>query len=405
MSAQTKPLSSEQIEHWRKRIREDVSSNYHFEMGIALAACGQDDTAIGHFRRAIESRMDFPLASKELHELLIRNRQSAEAEAVRSAALKVNPHYELTAHLAAITFRESRGDLAVAKSAAEAALALAPGLPAALHWQAYLAFVEGGPLPDVMAMPELGDTVQRDSLADRYRVRAIPFLSEQRFGVAAAILDIARCYQADAPEWNARHAVALLCLGRAAEAVELLEQVLGRSGAQEPDLDLLVRANIAAGRLERATDLAEAGMQRVPPDPSALSLLGLCAANRGDWRKCEKIQREAVATHPGDPFAFSNLGLALQGLGRIGEAIEMHRAALAIRQDDQWTLTNLGLALLAANERKAAMQAHRRAMELSKPYLRYNLAQRSWAADELFRIYRDLGAFDEAERRAAGSEA
>ena len=127
------------------------------------------------------------------------------------------------------------------------------------------------------------------------------------------------------------------------------------------------------------------------------SLLGLCAANQGNWQASEAILREALAAKPDDAFARTNLGLALQGQGRLAEAIEAHRAALAIQRDDPWTHTNLGLALAAAGDAAGALDAHRTAIALGRPFLLYTLPQRRWALDELMRVYRELGAFEEGE--------
>lgn len=403
MSAPAMPLTGEQIELWRRRIREDVSSNYHFEMGTALAAQGEIQPAVDQFQRALAARPDFPLAFRTLQLLLIQAQRLEEAEAVRQAALRANPDHEAASRLAEIERLEGRDDLDAANRLVAELLEIAPGRVEALHWQAYLAARAGSiPLPaSVAALPALDAPALRRTLADRYRWVSLPHLERRHLGKVIRLLDIARFY--DPEEWNSasRHAAIMLCVGRMGEAVDLLDALLdaasSRKGIEPPETDLIVRANLAAGRVDRATALAEAALAGASSTPDVRSLLGLCAANRGDWRASEAILREALAAKPDDAFARTNLGLALQGQGRLAEAIEAHRAALAIQRDDPWTHTNLGLALAAAGDAAGALDAHRTAIALGRPFLLYTLPQRRWALDELMRVYRELGAFEAGE--------
>lgn len=403
MSAPAMPLTDEQIELWRRRIREDVSSNYHFEMGTALAAQGEIQPAVDHFQRALAARPDFPLAFRTLQLLLLQAQRPEEAEAVRQAALRANPDHEAASRLAEIERLEGRDDLDAANRLVAELLEIAPGRVEALHWQAYLAARAGSDrLPaTVAALPALDDPALRRTLADRYRWVSLPHLERRHLGKVVRLLDIARFYDPEEWGWAERHAAAMLCVGRMGEAVDLLDALLdaasSRKGIVPPAANLLIRANLAAGRVDRAAALAEAALAGPSSTPDARSLLGLCAANQGNWQASEAILREALAAKPDDAFARTNLGLALQGQGRLAEAIEAHRAALAIQRDDPWTHTNLGLALAAAGDAAGALDAHRTAIALGRPFLLYTLPQRRWALDELMRVYRELGAFEEGE--------
>ena len=399
MSAPAMPLTGEQIELWRRRIREDVSSNYHFEMGTALAAQGEIQPAVDHFQRALAARPDFPLAFRALHLLLTQAQRPEDAEAVRQAALRTNPDHEAASRLAEIERLEGRDDLEAANRLVDEVLAIAPGRVEALHWQACLAARAGtaGLPATITVLPALEDPALRRTLADRYRWLSLPHLERRRFGEVIRLLDIARFYDPEAWDWATRHAAVMLCVGRMEEAVDLLDAVTIRKGIEQPEVNLLIRANLAAGRVDRAITLAQASLAGSSSTPDVRSLLGLCIANRGDWQASETILREALAAKPDDAFARTNLGLALQGQGRLAEAIEAHRAALAIQRDDPWTHTNLGLALAATGDAAGALDAHRTAIALGRPFLLYTLPQRRWALDELMRVYRELGAFEEGE--------
>lgn len=384
------PLSNEAVETWRRRIREDAFSNYHLEMGVALAANGDSKDAVVQFRQALAVRPDFVLAAINLQETLRKIGAADEAEAVERQMKAVAPDYPTSGFLALATFLDERGLFDAARDAAAAAPASSP---AALHWRAYLAFKGGERGGDLGTLPALDDADARATLAERYRLYAAHVLSETRFSLGARAFDRASYYQPEDLEWGCRQAVALLSIGRFAESADLLERVIARPNVTPPSISLIGQANIAARRLDRATELAEAELARRPGGPEALIVLGLCAANRGDWKACETHQRAALASNAKNAFALSNLGLALQGQGRLDEAIKAHQNSLAAQEVNFWAYTNLGLAFTAAGDAAAAERAHRRAMEQGRAFLLYQAALRHWAFDGLVGLYRSLGAF------------
>ena len=82
---------------WRARIRNDVSSNYHQEMGIALEREGSVEAACAHFRQALALDPRLIISTDRLTDLLRRIGRDAEAEALHRRALESNPHYQAQA--------------------------------------------------------------------------------------------------------------------------------------------------------------------------------------------------------------------------------------------------------------------------------------------------------------------
>lgn len=390
-------LSPEMVEGWRRRIRQHTISNYHFEMGLALAAQNENDAAIQQFQRALTERPDFPLAALKLEHLLGGAGRQAEADQTRRAALALNPHFETDARLAAVLLWEERGNIEAAEEEINEILRLSPGCPDGLHWRAYFTFCRNSQSSDlnVPQLPPLDEGDLKRLLGERYRDFGQTAVCAERLTSGRLAFDAALAYRPD--DFLSRLWLGQIFLntGRFGDGVALLESMID-APPQEPAqfMYLLIRANLAAGLLNRADALVEKMLGQTPGDPVALSLSGLCAACRNDWAESERRQRQAMDAGPNTVFAVTNLGLALQGLGRLNEAVASHHAALRLKPDNPWALTNLALALTAAGDEAGAREAHRKAADKGRVNLLYEAAQRPWAADGLIRLYEDMGILD-----------
>ncbi|MBB6252278.1 tetratricopeptide repeat protein [Nitrospirillum iridis] len=395
MSGPAPALTADDIERWRQAIRRDTFSNYHLEMGVALASRGEDAAAIAQLRQALAIQPDFPLALQQLHTLLLKTGQPEEAAELLRAAVANNPDAAINAQLAEALFQANRGDPDKAAQAVQAAGRLAGDTPAILHVRAALSFITRGAWdtapPD--SLPDLRDKDIRPGLVELYRRAAMMNIQTQRFEAAVAAFAALRIYAPDDHSLEVHHAQALLCTGQFDAGVDIMDRMAAQRDAPQSSLTQHVRGALAAGRLERAAAL----VRERASDPAAKTLSGLIAANQGNWQESVDLQREAVAASPNEAFVLSNLGLALLGLGQIDNALAAHQAALLIAPNDVWCLTNQGLALTAAGRAEEALAAHRQAMEAGRAYLRYTIAQRKWAAADLLRIYTDLGAFADPE--------
>ncbi|WP_167525511.1 tetratricopeptide repeat protein [Roseomonas genomospecies 6] len=89
-------------DRWRRAIREDTFSNYHYEMGLALRQQGESAAAVAAFQRALAIKPDLATASVALIETLEETGRSKEARVVRHAAAVHDPDFEIAADLVRI---------------------------------------------------------------------------------------------------------------------------------------------------------------------------------------------------------------------------------------------------------------------------------------------------------------
>ncbi len=131
MAGQADTASSQQpldIDRWRRAIREDTFSNYHYEMGIALRRQGETADAIAAFQRALAAKPNRAEASLALAEVLEETGRSEEARAVRHAAAALDSDFELTGSLARIEDAAGREDVDLSPTVVATVERLAPQL-------------------------------------------------------------------------------------------------------------------------------------------------------------------------------------------------------------------------------------------------------------------------------------
>jgi hypothetical protein len=162
-----------------------------------------------------------------------------------------------------------------------------------------------------------------------------------------------------APEDLAVQGAALLAQGRAAEAVEVLQQAV--AGGEPSAPDLLVRAYLDSGSFRTAADwlgrLVEQGHVRFA------GRLGVALVELGEWERAEAMLRLAVES--GETPAANDLAILLRDEGRLREAL--HVLADAAAAGDQLAAANLVELQLEAGDVPAAAAAAEAYASESRP--------------------------------------
>ncbi len=164
-------------------------------------------------------------------------------------------------------------------------------------------------------------------------------------------------------------ALTLAEVGRAAEAVRLMEQ---HSDSRDPDtLNVLGLVLAEAGAPERAREVLLRSIEVDERNPLARQNLALAAIHARDWHLCEEESRLALALNPELPLSWNYLGLSLFNQRRVDEAIDAWRRAVELKPRDLDVLYNLGSVAARSGRSELARQALERFVrEASTPSLR-----------------------------------
>jgi MSHA biogenesis protein MshN len=159
-----------------------------------------------------------------------------------------------------------------------------------------------------------------------------------------------------------RRAVALLNLGRVAEAQQLLTGVLktepGHANARQVYVALLVEQ----GRIEPARRLLEDGLALSPGHaPFALTLARIHTEQR-DYPAALGVLNKVVEPAVSEPNHQALRGAVLQRLGRHAEAVESYQKALRVAPQQATSWLGLGISLEALGQAAEAGEAYRRAL-------------------------------------------
>ncbi|MGE4506518.1 MAG: tetratricopeptide repeat protein [Desulfovibrionaceae bacterium] len=155
--------------------------------------------------------------------------------------------------------------------------------------------------------------------------------------------------------------MALLTLGRAEEAVPVLERAVGLMPEDADPLNALGAARFQAGDLDGSRAAHLLALKHAPESVEALDGLGNVAQARGRPQRAVEFYERAIAIAP-SARTLSNLGAALKTAGRAREAVERLLQSLELEPGDPDTLANLGNAWQALGHTENAVDCFDRAL-------------------------------------------
>lgn len=167
-----------------------------------------------------------------------------------------------------------------------------------------------------------------------------------------------------------RHrAIALHSLGRDAEAVAVLRQVVATDPHHGWDWLVLGDALRALRHLDEAEQALRQACGEDPLLFPARLNLGAVMQEQGRLEEALACFQEAVAIDPGAAPARNNLGLILHQLGRMAAAETALREALRLDPDYPSAWKNLGMVQQDQGEMGAALASYRRALALRPDWI------------------------------------
>jgi len=354
------------VDLWRRRIREDTFSKYHYEMGRAIQREGDFAAAADAYRRALAIRSDYPEASFRLASLLEQNGQPELSREVETQARAFDPHYPAGAlhgfALEACERGDHAGALAVLKKAFALNQELKPHFDLARSYfelateeeretrfaEATARLQEGVRLwPDYVSFWELQGFAQ---------IGVCDFASAERSFARGLALDPVGAKMHSGLGWIG------ICTGRLDEAARRHARAVALAPQSIPILCFANFLHCARGDVAAA----EANMERAyalsPENISVLVQRAITAFMGGRLAAAETMFRQILLKWPDYGFAESNFALVLDAMGRSDEAMEMHKRSIP----------HLG--------------ERRRSLQMLRP----------WAATALAKAYRQLGLDDAA---------
>ncbi|MFV3077868.1 tetratricopeptide repeat protein [Niveispirillum fermenti] len=319
--------TSQEIDQWRARIRADATSNYHYQMAVALERAGNDAAAQDAYRHAVDARPDFPAAIWRLAGVLRRLGSTGQADALIARAEAGIPDFQAVSQWHLGRDDLNLGDVDAARPRFQQALALFKNNPPSAMAQDFL---------------RLGREYQRRG--DR--------------GARLEMLDIAARLAGIDGDIVQDHAHALFQMGRVTEAVDVMRGLSARvpqAGKARYQTGVFLAAALdldeAAAHLRAIGDLAE------PYQSGALYHLALIDQAAGRYDAALAGFTDLIARKPRKAVYLAHAGLCRDVAG-MPDGMALIDRALALDAENLYAMSFKSLILTRAGEPDAALDLH-----------------------------------------------
>jgi len=290
---------------WRESIRRNTFSNYHREMGYGCLREGSTDASLAHFREAVAIDGSLWDCRHWVIELLERLGRSAEAEAARVEARRVNPAYRGYAMIDIATRRLAAGEIEVEiDDSATAEEGMPVGPASAFRGTILLARGDAAGAEAAFAVVERLD----EDDAARIETALSPIVSRALEGARFDLVEIGLKASERLSPGSTRGD---------------FWQSLGKSHERE-------------GRLKEAVAAFRESV-RVSPDRAWGHIsLGAAQQLRGRWDEASEAYDQAAAIDPANPWPHFQKGGLLLFRDRFEEAVAAFDAGLAVAPGNPW---------------------------------------------------------------------
>lgn len=386
-------MPSEDIETWRRRIREYTFGNYHLKMGQALIQQEAVTAAVSAFQRAIEADPQLIEAVALLEDALLALGQPAAAAAATAELRHVTPNYRTLAVQRLAAEAIESGDYVLARALLDKALATGVAPDDIALEQGVIA---GRQNDAVAAMPLLAHGLACREVGSGMwmtgQMMLGRFLFEQGDYAQAVVHFDKLPNLEDCPLEDAmRAAYSLLVLEQLERSACLMDRLILRHPQNIQSRLHAGFAAVALGKNEDAHRHFQAILQDQPGHLEALS--GTMLAHVASGQPAAALSTDILARVGDYPHALACKGLALQRLGRSAEAVSLHRQACSAAPSMAIFHADLGLALEDTGEVEEARKAFEAAAGQghSSLWLWFWKACRPWAQGRLATRFQELG--------------
>ena len=207
---------------------------------------------------------------------------------------------------------------------------------------------------------------QRPQMGLGYTILAQALLDQGELEEALSVMIDAERRQLASASLHRQLALTLAEVGRAADAVRLMERYVDSNDPEALNVFGLVLAE--AGMTGRAREVLQRSVERDERNPVARQNLALAALHDRDWPVAEVEAREALALNAELPLAWNYLGMSLFNQGRVDDALLAWQRSVEVGPGDLDVLYNLATMAARTGRREIARPALERfAREASVP--------------------------------------
>jgi len=305
---------------WRDNVQKNPKAwGAHNNLGLAVAAQGNTEEAMQHYRASIRAKPDYANAHNNLGLALHSQKKFTEALEHYAAALQSEPKFaDVHNNLGNVLMEQGKLDEAVAS------------YHTALKYKPAFVFTHNN----------LGYALYR----------------QKKYDEAIARYSIA--LQLDPHYTIARNNLgrSLVAKGRFAEGIPHFQTVLTSDPNNVEARYHLANALSDLGKLDEAIVEFRRALQLRPENVEVHNGLGITLGMKGDFENAALHFNESLRLQPTNVMALANLGNVFAQQGKLDDAIEKYEAALLVDPADSSTHGNLGTALFQKKRFEEAAQ-------------------------------------------------
>ena len=333
------------------------------QQASAAAASGQLAAAEHHYRWAVTLAPDDPRVTVSLGLLLRQMQRPAESKAQFAAVIQRHPALA-EAHYGLGLACQDMMDAAGAEAAYRAALALKPGLLPATLGLATVCNLTGRSDEALGLLAQVSTPDARLGAAIEQQ-RGVAQLAKEQYQAALAHFEGALALQPSVAEAAHSRAVALKCLGRDEEALNVLRRLVRENPADIMAHDTL---NQLLYRLKRDDEFLRSydeAAAKVPAMPHIALAKAAFLVRCERYGEALELYEHALKLAPGEPVVLQGRAMAQLKLQQVDAAIASYEEGLKRAPEDLNMLTGVAAAYLMARAPRNAEAAALRALNLA----------------------------------------
>lgn len=391
---QTSPID---FDGWRRRIRQDVAWNYHFEMGIALQRTGDWTATAAAFARAVEADPNRLTAHCGLFLALRHSGQDQDAARSRTQGLALTPDFDTQAHAMEMCLLADRHTAAQDWEQANnrldeaAAFARDEEIRAELVKRYTTLCRHFLPLNQSRSLRILDTaaTLAPEDASLRFQIGLL--YSEIPAGMEKAVTAYEQALALDSTNLQIliQCGVANFYLCRIAEAQDALQRAFDLDPNRARTIDLMGHLMLVQHRFDEAEQLLAPAIAANPTNLDLVSTLILNKIAAGHLEDAKAAIEDGMRQNnpPYQPIFINMQALIAQRQSDYTTANSLHSKASAMAPRTMGIYVDWGFTLHLAGQEDQARAIQQKVIDQQYRWFPIATHMRPWATDEMKAVY------------------